>query len=67
MTLREGFKHLIHSEKYRQDARPKDSAGGKLRGYATRYRKKKLGEKTMINVLKKYGYTITPLEVQAPE
>jgi hypothetical protein len=57
MTLKTAFKHFLKSDTYKAGSKAKDSTGGKLRGYSTRFEQGKLGEKAMANLLKQYGYS----------
>jgi hypothetical protein len=67
MTLNDGFRHFLESETYKTISLKRDSEGGKMRLYASRFKNGKLTLDTMIEVLSQYGYKVKDIEVIPPK
>lgn len=66
MTLAAAVQHFFDSPAYKNKAKVKDSEGGVLRNFKSRYDRKLLAETSVITMLKKHGYTVNGIDMQPP-
>lgn len=59
MTLDEAFEELMNSEDFKEQLKQRNSAGGKLRSYISRYRSGNLTTGSVVDILLANGYTIS--------
>jgi hypothetical protein len=68
MTLKQAIEHFFKSDTFKKVSRQKDSEGGKVREYKTRFKRKELMETAQVRLLKKYGYKVTTqINVEPPK
>jgi len=64
MTLEEAFIDLTNSDQFREQAKLKNTLGGKYRQYLSRFKKGKLKSGAIVELLLANGYTITAGRVE---
>ncbi len=64
MTIQEAFVELANSDDYKKKARQKDSIGGKLRYYLSRFKAGKLKTGAIVDLLMANNYEISADKVE---
>lgn len=64
MTLEEAFIDLTNSDQFKEQAKLKNTLGGKYRQYLSRFKKGELKSGAIVELLLANGYTITAGKVE---